>query len=315
MKRNRCAGAERGYILIFALAVLLFLVGTVTGAAYALRLDAAEVARQREQLQAELRLRGALQYALAQFTLGVPAANAGSPPSDAGAKPRGWRFEPSTQAVQIDGAEIAATLENPGGIADPNSFDERAWSSYFAALPVAGAEQARRWAAAVISWKERIGRANGRGGFAAIDDLLALDALPVAVRYGGRSVRDDSGEVIPGLPGMPELFVVGAGEKVLDVNRAALPLIAAYTGASAESLAAFALAREQRKLTAEEAQRLLGPRAGPALQDKRTDEAFRLTLTTASGAHRMVMVAHLRYQDKSFRLLSTRIGPAAAAEQ
>ena len=82
------ARRQRGYILIYALTILLFLVGTVTGAAYALRLNAQEAYQQRERLRAEFRLRGALQYALAQFALAAQA-------------PEGWR-------MRVDRSSLAA---------------------------------------------------------------------------------------------------------------------------------------------------------------------------------------------------------------
>ena len=99
---------QRGYILIYVMAILLFLVATVTGAAYALRLNAQESHQQREHLRAEYRLRGALQYALAQFALApVPrAAPAAGVSADAVRTPEqaapGWRLENSSQEVRID---------------------------------------------------------------------------------------------------------------------------------------------------------------------------------------------------------------------
>lgn len=311
------ARRQRGYILIYALTILLFLVGTVTGAAYALRLNAQEAYQQRERLRAEFRLRGALQYALAQFALAAQAPSAAGTPSNAGQPDEteaAWRLEASAQQLQIDGTQIAIAIDDPGGIADANALDERMWTDYFAALGGARPGEAQRWAAAVIAWKARVGKTNGRGGFAGIDDLLLLDALPATVRYGGWAAAERPDTAQDTAPGFPDLFLVGAGERVFDVNRAALPLIAAATGASTEQLDAYRAARERGKLTLSDAVRLLGERARPLLQESRTDPVFRLVLTTAAGgASRLGLAAFVQRRDGQVRVLASRLNPVAAA--
>ena len=311
------ARRQRGYILIYALTILLFLVGTVTGAAYALRLNAQEAYQQRERLRAEFRLRGALQYALAQFALAAQAPSAAGTPSNAGQPDEteaAWRLEASAQQLQIDGTQIAIAIDDPGGIADANALDERMWTDYFAALGGARPGEAQRWAAAVIAWKARVGKANGRGGFAGIDDLLLLDALPATVRYGGWAAAERPDTAQDTAPGFPDLFLVGAGERVFDVNRAALPLVAAATGASTEQLDAYRAARERGKLTLSDAVRLLGERARPLLQESRTDPVFRLVLTTAAGgASRLGLAAFVQRRDGQVRVLASRLNPVAAA--
>jgi hypothetical protein len=318
---------QRGYILIYAVTILLFLVGTVTGAAYTLRLNAKETYQQREQLRAEFRLRGALHYAMAQFALGAgaratpaasPATTTGQPEKP-GQSGRGWPLEESAHQLQIDGSDVAIAIEDPGGIADANALDERMWADYFAALGVAQPDEARRWAAAVIAWKGRVGKANGRGGFAGIDDLLMLDALPAAVRYGGWAAAERPRSPQEAGPGLPDLFLVGSGERVFDVNRAALPLVAAATGAGTDQLAAYGAARERRKLTVDEAVRLLGDRARPLLQESRTDAVVRLVMTTAvgastAGASRLSLAAFLQRRDGQVRVLAWRLNPMAAAD-
>jgi len=304
--------AQRGYILIYALAVLLFLVGTITGAAYGLRVDAQEVMQHREQLRAEYRLRGGLQYALAQIELGRAAA--GTP--EQGKPSRGWRLEASTHQLQIDGEELMLTIDDPGGIADLNALDERMWTDYFAAFAAIQPEQAHRLATAVVAWKARLGKANGRGAFASVEDLLALDLLPVTLRYGGRAIMDDPSSRSGVAPGLADLFVVTGGDRVLDLNRAALPLVAAFTGAGAEALAAYDAARQQRKLTAGDAPHLLGSRAAQTMQENRPDAVTRLLFTTAAGPAQLALTALVRRQDNILRVIGTRIDPmAAAAEQ
>lgn len=304
---------QRGYILIYVLTILLFLVGTVTGAAYSLRLDAQEAYQQREQLRAEFRLRGALDYALAQFALAAPAraAPAASPAAGQSEKQeQGWRLEVSEHQLQIDAVEVAVAIEDPGGIADANALDERMWADFFAA--VARPDEARRWSAALMAWKTRVGKANGRGGFAGIDELLALDFLPASVRYGEWAAAERMRSPQEAVPGLPDLFLVGGGERVFDVNRAALPLVAAFTGASAEQLAAYGAARQRGKLSVGDAVRLLGSRAQPLLQENRSDAVARLVLTTAAGAGRLGLVAFVRRQDNEVRVLATRLQPVDA---
>ena len=306
----RLRNLQRGYILIYALAVLLFLVGTVTGAAYGLRVDAREVTQHRERLRADYRLRGGLQYALAQFELGRTAAGAQSAEQE---KPgRGWRLEASTHQLQVDEEDVTLTIDDPGGVADLNALDERMWTGYFAAAAAMQPEQARRLAGAVLAWKARLGKANGRGAFASVEDLLSLDVLPVTLRYGGRAASDDPTAASGATPGLADLFVASGGDRVLDLNRAALPLVAAYTGAGPEALAAYDAARRQRKLTAADVTRLLGERAAQIMQENRPDALTRLVFTTAAGPARLALTALVRRQDNSLRVISTRLDPMAA---
>ncbi|OGA49733.1 MAG: hypothetical protein A3G25_05335 [Betaproteobacteria bacterium RIFCSPLOWO2_12_FULL_63_13] len=310
--------AQRGYILIFVLAILLFLVGTVTGAAYALRLGAQEGHQQRERLRAEFRVRGALHYALAQFALAAatPAPAAGKSANDQNEQPRpGWPLEESSQSLQIDGIEVEVAIEDPGGIADANALDEHMWTDYFAELLHAPSAEARRLGAALVAWKERVGKTNGRGGFASIDEMLMPDALPVSARYGGAAAGDDADAASQGLQGFADLFMVGTGERVFDVNRAALPLLAAATGAGADRLAAYDAARQRARLSLAEAVRILGERARPLLQETRTDPVYRIVLSTQTGigTGRMRLAAFVQRREGLVRVLSSRLGTADAA--
>lgn len=312
MMRVPDAGPQRGYILIYAVTVLLFLVGTVTGAAYGLRMDAQETARQQELMRAEFRLRGALQYMQAQFVLASPAPTTGSPtPTRPTVETpgRGWRLEPGTWHVVIDGEDVSVTISDPGGIADANLFDEGMWTRYFAAAAGVTPEVARRWAATVMSRSETTGRISGRKGFADIDELLALDSLPVSVRYGSNIMGERTGPE-EFQPGLAEVLLAGAGDRSLDPSRAALPLVAALTGADAERLSAYTGARQQRRLTVEDAQRILGNRTGTVMQDSRPDAILRVVLSTSAGNHRTGMLAFVRRQENNVRLLSARLHPA-----
>lgn len=313
--------AQRGYILIFVLAILLFLVGTVTGAAYALRLGAQEGHQQREQLRAEFRLRGALHYALAQFALRAATSTARAPAAGIAASERkeppqpGWPLEESSQSLRIDGIEVEIAIEDPGGIADANALDERMWSDYFAELLHMPPAEAQRLGAALIAWKERVGRTNGRSGFASIDEMLMLDALPASVRYGGPAAGDDLEAVSQGLQGFADLFMVGTGERVFDVNRAALPLLAAATGAGADRLAAYDAARQRGPLSVAAAVRILGERARPLLQETRSDPIFRMTLSTKTGigTGRIRLTGFVQRREGLVRVLSSRLGAVGPA--
>lgn len=352
--------AQRGYILIYALAVLLFLTGTVTGAAYALRLGARETQQQREQLRAEFRLRGALQYTMAQFALAAAVSGGARPVTAAGGaaprgsaptgtaptgtaptgtappgtappgtappgntvggfaepEPPGWALQEASKTLQIDAVEVEIVIEDPGGIADGNALDERMWTDYFSALGSAQPGEAEYWAAALLAWKERVGRANGRGGFASIDEMLRADALPVAVRYGGWATAQAAGSARAATPGFADLFVVGGGERVLDVNRAALPLLAAASGAAADRLASFRAARARERLTVAEAVRMLGERARPLLQETRSDPVFRVALSTETGAlgGRLGLFAFVQRRNGQVQVLSWRLGPVVSAQ-
>jgi hypothetical protein len=95
-----------------------------------------------------------------------------------------------------------------------------------------------------------------------------------------------------------------------------LPLVAAFTGAGADALAAYDAARQQRKLTAGDAPRLLGSRAAQIMQEKRTDAVIRLVFTTAAGPAKLALTVLVRRQDNILRVIGTRFDSmAAAAEQ
>jgi len=134
------------------------------------------------------------------------------------------------------------------------------------------------------------------------------------VRYGGWAAAERPRASQEAGPGLPDLFLAGGGERVFDVNRAALPLVAAVTGAGTEQLAAYSAARERGKLTVGEAVRVLGERARPLLQESRTDAVVRLVMTTTAGASRLSLAAFLQRREGQVRVLAWRLNPMAAAD-
>lgn len=176
--------SERGFILIYVAGILLFLSATVMGMAVALRLDTQVLLRQKENLQSEYRLDAGLQYTLAQ--LAKAAAIGSSASIDLREKGRMgvWKVNGGLYQAEIGGATVTFMLEDAGGALDLNTLTEEEWTRYFTALSLGSPEEAGLWAKRILEAKTLAGQSNGGKGFASIDDVLAVDTIPAAVRYG-----------------------------------------------------------------------------------------------------------------------------------
>jgi hypothetical protein len=331
----------RGFILIYVAGILLFLSATVMGMAVALRLDTQVLLRQKENLQSEYRLEAGLQYTLAQ--LAKSAAIEGTASIDVQEKARmgGWKAGGGLYQAEIGGGTVTFLIEDAGGALDLNTLSEEEWKRYFTALSIGTAEEAGLWARRMLEAKALAKQAGGATGFASIDDVLALDTIPAAARYGRAA---DSGDAATGaggaasvadagtpstapssgtpaatgksggysgqVPGMRELFSVGTGMRQLEVNRSALPLFAAMTTASVDQLVKFEQARQAKPLTVPEAVQLLGESARPVLYAGKSP-LLRLRLETDAGPGRLGMAVLLKSESNNYNVAEKRLAPVA----
>lgn len=334
------ARQARGFILIYVAGILLFLSATVMGMAVALRLDTQVLLRQKENLQSEYRLEAGLQYTLAQ--LAKATAIDATATIDQREKERlgGWKINGGLYQAEIGGATVTFLLEDAGGAVDLNTLSEAEWKRYFTALGLGSPEEAALWAQRILEAKALAGQSNGGKGFTSIDDVLALDSLPAAVRYGrggdasgapatppvgadggpaGAAVPPAGGDATAAGKGgaytgqitsLRELFSVGTGMRQVEVNRSALPLFAALTTASTEQLVKFEQARQSKPLTLAEAVQMLGEAARPLLYVGKSP-LIRLRMETDAGPGRLGMKVLLKNNNGSYLAAEKRLTPVS----
>ncbi len=335
-----------GFILIYVAGILLFLSATVMGMSIALRLDTQVLLRQKENLQSEYRLEAGLQYTLAQ--LAKAAAIESTATIDLREKERmgGWKINGGLYQAEIGGATVTFLLEDAGGALDLNTLSEEEWKRYFTALGLGTAEEAGLWAKRILEAKALAGQSNGGKGFASIDDVLAIETLPAAVRYGraadaatgmtsssaalpaesgaaaGAASLAGAGGGVSTAPAAPaggyagqitslrELFSVGTGMRQVEVNRSALPLFAALTTASTEQLVKFEQARQSKPLTLAEAVQILGENTRSMLYVGKSP-LIRLRMETDAGPGRLGMTVLLKSGDGNYTAAEKRLNPVS----
>lgn len=250
-----------GYILLYVLGILVFLSVVGLGISHTLRINAQIVLNEKAGLQADLALESALHYTLAQLvrTQTIEPSLAAMAPSDAANIPL-WRAGGPYRVPWPEG-EVWAWIEE-NALPDINLLSKEEFARILRAMGEEEGEAAVL-AEQMLQAGKMTARTSGGAGFTSMRQVLALDFLPPRLREGVPS--GEHGERRPGLDGW---VTAGTGVKTVDLNRAAMPLIGALTGASAISLDRFADARRAKPLTMAEAAQILGEAARTVLLDK-----------------------------------------------
>lgn len=302
----------RGFVMIYALGVLIFITVIALSLAYVLRLDAKLVNHEKTAIKTEQALRGALHYTLAELA----KARALQPLLDSGqaAQTPLWSVEAGPYQVRLDDIDITVDFArvNPdinlatrevlarlllylgaqnmaeaehyadiviaardkldpsqiaaqapaGGQASVNPGGANPPPANPAAAPPAGGSPAQAAAPAQAAGPTAAGspaQNTSAKGFSRIEEVLALDAIPLPLRNGTRPAKKERGiEAEAPKPGLAQLFSVATGTRGLDVNRADLALVAAYSNAPLEKLVDFDRKRRQKPLSPDEGAALLG---------------------------------------------------------
>lgn len=307
----------RGFVMIYALGVLIFITVIALSLAYVLRLDAKLVNHEKTAIKTEQALRGALHYTLAELA----KARALKPLLDSGQTVQTplWSTEAGPYQVRLDDIDITIDFArvNP----DINLATREVLARLLLYLGAQNMTEAEHYADIIIAARDKVdpnqvakqaaaggqtsaspGSASPGGtnpptpnpaaatpaggtppqtaappqaasptaagapapntatkGFSRIEEVLALDAIPLPLRNGTRPAKKDSGiEAEAPKPGLAQLFSVATGTRGLDVNRADLALVAAYSNAPLEKLIDFDRKRRQKPLTPDEGAALLG---------------------------------------------------------
>ncbi|MBI5937650.1 MAG: hypothetical protein HY850_07370 [Betaproteobacteria bacterium] len=297
----------RGFVMIYALGVLIFITVIALSLAYVLRLDAKLVNHQRGAVKTEQALRGALHYTLAELA----KARALQPLLASGqtVKTPPWSAEAGPYQVQFEDLDITIDFArvNP----DINLVTREVLARLLLYLGAQNMEEALHYADIVIGARDKIdpsevakqaaathpagaqpGGANppaaapppsggapqagmpapsakpavpgvqppAAKGFSRIEEVLALEAIPLPLRNGTQPAKKKDGdtEAEAPKPGLAQLFSVGTGMRGLDVNRADLALVAAYGNAPLDKLIEFDRKRRQKPLSPDEGAALLG---------------------------------------------------------
>lgn len=289
-----------GFVMIYALGVLIFITVIALSLAYVLRLDAKLVNHEKLTVKTELALRGALHYTLAELA----KTRALKPLQDGGQTIEERLWSPDAGPYQIQFDDIDIVIEFARVNPDINLVTREVLARLLLYLGAQNMEEALRYTDIVIGARDKIDpsqvaaqaavasksaapanpaavqptAADSSGGTAAtppataqdtaaaqpkgfnrIEEVMALEVIPLPLRNGTRPGKQKDGEATAAAkPGLAQLFTVGTGTKELDVNRADLALVAAYSNAPLDKLVEFDRKRRQKPLSPDEAVALLG---------------------------------------------------------
>jgi len=334
------ANKATGYILIYVIGILIFLGVVGLGVAYTLRINAQLVLNEKEIIQNDRLLESAVQYTLAQLTKTKMAESVvkAMEPSVA-AKLGLWKKGGGLHRVQIQGQDIVILLEDAGDLPDINALTKEEIQRIFESFG-ASAVEAFALADVLVKAREKVGQGRGGSGFATLQQVLSIEAIPSRYRFGikpeGEGLESnllpdigmggdnapnraqENALGMPGVergagkppallqPGLDKLVVVGTGIKNVDLNRAPLPVIFALVKTDAPALARFDAARKAKPLTVADAAQILGESARQALRDG-DSPIYRIRLIMEKFGRTYGAVAIAKEEGGNFRVLSYRI--------
>lgn len=252
-EQSICRRHQQGYVLVFTLSVLFFLSVLVLGIAFALRLDAQLVSKEKNLLQSEFVALGAIDYLMAQWV--VTAIKDGQ--SGKGAvggryteqDPSSWRPSGGPYKLTLDEVTVRIQIEDAGWRPDLNLLSETEWQRLFMVLgvPVGQAKELASRTMETRSFQAALGHV---GGFSSLQDLLLVPGLSSELVFGG--AQNSSHLAIK------DLVAVGTGLKRIEVNQSPLPLFDVLLGVRPDVLKKLDELRRDKRVTVEEVMTLLG---------------------------------------------------------
>lgn len=219
---------QRGYVLLFALGLLAVVSTLVLGVSASLRLDTQLLAREKELLQEQYALQGAVQYAIAQaaISLAIEALPPDPRHEALRQKPR-WQFSSTPYSVAVGALQIEVLLEDGSGLPDANTLTAAEWQRLFLLLGATSPEAAQDLANRVLAFKQELARMRGGAGFASLQELLDWPDIPRQMLSSGSGAN---------LQGLQHWLVVGTGQKKVHPYATPLPLFKVLGQASDEQL-------------------------------------------------------------------------------
>ena len=229
MSRPHIAPRQRGYILMYVLAVMMVLGGLALTVAYRQRIGVQLVHNVADMTQQDWALQAGLAYTKAQLDISAKlaaAANAKDPYAD---MVKRWQMGDKRQ-IQVGDIVIDVSLMPALLAPDFNLFTADEINRLFGALGAAP-DDAARYAQILIA-------ARPSTGFVSKSDLVRIPGIPQELL--GKPDAAGGGEAtVPAKGGSDLYHLVDIGSKVkqIDLDATPLPIVAALTGLSMEQLA------------------------------------------------------------------------------
>lgn len=225
---SRADRRQQGYVLLFALGLLAVVSTLVLGVSAALRLDTQLLAREKELLQENYALQGAVQYATAQLAIASAVDALQLDPRDE--LLRNWqRWHPQTTpyTIAIGQHHIDVLIEDSSGLPDANTLTTLEWQRLFVLLGASSPQTAQTLAARLVEFKQELIRMRGGAGFASLQELLEWPDIPRHMVSTGTGT---------GAQGLRHWLVVGSEQKKVDRDLTPLPLFKVLGHVSDEQL-------------------------------------------------------------------------------
>ena len=177
-QRHLARAPTNGYVLLFALGLIVVVSTLVLSLTISLRLDAQLLAREKTALQEEYLMRGAAQYAAAQ--LGITAAADAlrlDPKSDVVRRLRLWRPSAEGYEITLGAAKLLVTLEDVSDLPDANLMSVQQWGRLLQQSGLKSVE-AMRLAEEIVAVRKELARSRRTEGFSSLGELMLWDEIP-----------------------------------------------------------------------------------------------------------------------------------------
>ena len=223
--RQRSGARQRGYVLLFALKLLAVVSTLVLGVSASLRLDTQLLAREKDLLQENYALQGAVQYAAAQLALTDAVNGLQLDPKDELLRNgQFWRSAPQPYTVTVAKRRIEVQVQEALGLPDANTLTVPEWQRLFLLLGAPTPLAAQTLATRLVEFKQELIRMRGGAGFASLQELLDWPEIP-------RSMVSTT-TVAGAVQGLQHWLVVGTEQKKVDKDLTPLPLFAVLGNAT-----------------------------------------------------------------------------------
>jgi len=215
----RTGPRQRGYVLLFALGLLAVVSTLVLGVSASLRLDTQLLAREKDLLQENYALQGAVQYAATQLAITEAVKGLQLDPKDELLRNgQLWWPQPQPRVVTVAKWRIEVQVQEATGLPDANTLTVPEWQRLFLLLGAPTPQAAQTLATRVVELKQELIRMRGGAGFASLQELLDWPEIP-------RSMVSST-TVAGAVQGLQHWLVVGPGQKKADKDLTPLPLFA-----------------------------------------------------------------------------------------
>jgi hypothetical protein len=288
-----CA-AQRGYMLLYSLGLLIVISSLVLTISISQRLDTQLLAEEKKQIQLHYLVKGAAEYTAGKLSIASAIAYQRISPDDPiMEKWEIWRPRPAPYQVNLDGKKVQILIKDLTGLPDVNLLNAQDWRRLFVLAFGADDARAQTMTKGVLEYKASLAKIRGDAGFVDMPELTRWTGFSQEMVVGGT-------QQIP--IGVQDLVTVGTGLKDIHIDTTPLVMLEVLGNVTKDHIARLtelrrngpvppSLAQQWIQGTGLSAPPIMSPTAVSlqiALPDIPGSKPFQAVLRSDSGTARVV---------------------------